>query len=341
LFVGSLLAIVRYHQAPGRWHLLTAAIVSAATLVYRPLVMPALLAAFMVPAVRRDGWRALTAGASWAYGTIAALPAFAYYGYASFGAGNFRWKLQTSFLPYLYGHREFWTGWGRLAVSELGAVALVLAFAGLVLLRAGLSRSLIVGLGVGYICFGLAFTYHIHTHGYYHAQLIPAIALAASLPVTLLVHRAVRARERWLRIVPLAGAALVVGIGWTHEVREGLDRADFEPRRLASAIGREVRHSDRVVFVSRYYGLPLQYRGEFTGAAWQAASSDLPYRKGGRQRDVGERLAALGFDPEYFVITHFPLYRNYHADLRGYLERHCKAIARRPDHLVFGRCSPN
>src|SRR5690606_25162587 len=45
LFIASLLAIVRHHQAPSGAHLAIAAIASALTLLYRPLVMPGLVLA--------------------------------------------------------------------------------------------------------------------------------------------------------------------------------------------------------------------------------------------------------------------------------------------------------
>jgi hypothetical protein len=84
-----------------------------------------------------------------------------------------------------------------------------------------------------------------------------------------------------------------------------------------------VQHSDRVVFVARNYGLPLQYNAELTGHHWPRSIEYWLYAgKGNGSCRLRSRYAALGFTPEYFVITHFDEYRKNHVDLQGYLESH-------------------
>jgi hypothetical protein len=339
LFIASLLAIVRHHQAPDRSTLAIAALLSAITLVYRPLVMPALVAVFALPAIQAHGWRrGLLSRASLVYLTVATIPAFAYYGYGAFIARYFQWKLTSSFMFSLYGHYEFWREWFLVATSELGVTALVLAFIGVVFVPRGLARTVLVALGLGYLCFGLAFTYHIHTHGYYQAQLIPAVAIAAA-PLTLqLIQRSLRAPERWVRLAPIMAGCLVAG-SWWIDIREDLSRAQFESPQVAMTIGELVNHSDRVVFLSPFYGLPLQYLGEFTGAYWQRPITYWLYRpKGERERSIPERLATIGFVPEYFVITHFREYATNHEDLRQYLETDCTAVAITDAYHIYARC---
>lgn len=239
----------------------------------------------------------------------------------------------------LYGERAYWQGWFELAVHSLGVTAIVFALFGLSLLRPGVPRSVVVGLGLGYVCFGLAFTYHVHTHGYYHAQLIPAVAIAASPAVTLLLARVVAARARWRRVAAVA-ILLVVAADWALEYRRRLGQQQFESPEIAAAIGEQVKHSDRVVFLSPFYGLPLQYLGEFTGAYWPRASTYVLYRPAAeRPRDLRERLAGLGFEPEFFVITAFGEYAAHHEDLRAYLESSCEAIAVRHEYRIYGRCA--
>lgn len=339
LFVASLLAIVRHHQGPSGWRLAVAAITAALTLVYRPLVMPALVLSWVVPEIQRAGWR----GRLWnrstvTFVTVATVPALAYYGYGAFIARYFQWKLTSSFMFSLYAHREYWQGWLELAVWELGLPALLLACIGVAFVRRGLPRSILVGLGLGYVCFGLAFTFHIHTHGYYQAQLIPAVAIAASAVAAYLIGWVVRAPARWLRVTPVAAAALL-GATWWLEIRQKLAPPQFETPRIAAEIGSRVGHSARVVFLSRYYGLPLQYLGEFTGAYWPRSIGYWLYRgKGEVERSVAERLAGLRFEPEYFVITDFREYETNHADLRAFLETRCSPVAIADAYRIYGGC---
>jgi hypothetical protein len=340
LFVASLLAIVRHQQAPGKATLAIAALSSALTLLYRPLVMPAVVAAFLVPQIQSVGWkRALLDRTTISFASLATLPAFAYYGYGAFVARYFQWKLTSSFMFSLYGHREFWREWFLLATSALGVTALLCAIIGMAFVPRGQARAVLVGLGAGYLCFGLAFTYHIHTHGYYHAQLIPAVAIAVAPLVVYLIRRSLQATERWLRSAPFVAAALLAGV-WGKAIRERPTREPIESPRVASEIGALVNHSDRVVFLSPYYGLPLQYLGEFTGAYWpRSITSALYRRRGETERRVEERLDALGFEPEFFVITAFREYANHHGDLREYLEARCPPLVIRDEYVVYGRCA--
>jgi hypothetical protein len=340
LYLAGLDAIVRYHESPaGRWPG-AASLIAAATVVYRPLVMPALVGAFAVPAMRKRGWlRGLIDRHTLIYVAVATIPAFAFYGYATFVARHFGWKLESSFVLSLYAHREYWQGWFEIAVSVLGITPLLLALAGVPWLRPGLPRAFVVGLGLGYLCFGLAFTYHIHTHGYYQAQLIPAIGIAAGPLVAFLANRVAGASERWVRILPPLVIGGVVGALWLIDVRESLTQPKYESAAVAARIGEIVGHSDRVVFVSRYYGLPLQYQGELTGTSWPRPSEYWLYRKpGARELTVAERLAALDFEPEYFVITHLAEYDRHHDDLRQYLKTRCAPIELTEDYLIYGSC---
>ncbi|HEX6313963.1 MAG TPA: glycosyltransferase family 39 protein [Gemmatimonadaceae bacterium] len=339
LFIASLLAIVRHHEAPSRWTLAVAAIVSALTLVYRPLVMPAVVLAFVLPVVQAAGWkRGLFGRPSLIFVLAATAPALAYYGYGSFVARYFQWKLTSSFMFSLYGHREFWREWFLIALSELGVTFLILAILGVALLARGLARTIVVALGLGYLVFGLAFTYHIHTHGYYQAQALVAVGLAAAPAVLLLARRANEDRSRWVRLLPFVGAIVLAG-SWWSEWRSRMSVTRMEPPAVAQEIGELVRHSDRVVFLSPYYGLALQYLGEFTGQYWPRGSTYWLYRPAGeRPRTLTERMGALPFEPEYFVITHFPEYAANHADLRQYLESNCLPVAMTAQYHIYGSC---
>jgi hypothetical protein len=301
--------------------------------------MPAVVFVYLLPGVPSAGWRrALLNRGTVLFLTIATLPAFAYYGYGTFIARYFQWKLTSSFMFSLYREGEFWREWFLLATSELGLTALVVACFGLAFVRPGLTRSVIVALGVGYLCFGLAFTYHIHTHGYYQAQLIPAVALAASPVVVSLIRRAFEAPGRWLPAAPVVAAVLIAG-SWWIEIRARLNRDRFESATVASEIGVHVQHSDQVVYLSPFYGLPLQYLAEFTGAYWPRASTYRLYRPAGEQpQSIQQRMDALGFDPEYFVITHFREYENNHGDLRAWLEDRCVPFAIRAEYHIYARC---
>lgn len=340
MYLASLWGIVQYYQRPSRPALLMAALLAAATLVYRPLVLPALAGAFLVPQMQRHGfWKAPFSRESIVYGLVGLLPAVLYYGYATFIASYFGWKLTSSFRFHLWGHHEYWQGWWELALIAVGLPFLIAAAVGFMLLREGLPRAILIGLSVGYLVFGLMFTMHIHTHDYYHAQLIPLVAIAASPLAAWMARAALRSSSLWPKLAAIVVAG-VVTLSWARQVNAGLHRAGFEPPETAQEIGRLVGHSDRVVFLSRYYGLALQYLGEFTGAYWPRPITYWLYRtEGESELSIAERLDALGFEPEYFVITFFREYEKNHADLAVYLESHCTLTAKSDAYLIYERCN--
>jgi hypothetical protein len=104
-------------------------------------------------------------------------------------------------------------------------------------------------------------------------------------------------------------------------------------------IGEIINHSPYTVFVSYYYGLPLEYYGEFGGVPWPVRIEDEFYRRPGEMElSVQERIAGLGFEPEYFVITHFDLFHRHHQDLQAYLGENCEVLAQTESYLIYNSC---
>jgi hypothetical protein len=173
----------------------------------------------------------------------------------------------------------------------------------------------------GYFIFGLVFTFHTHTHPYYHIQLIPLIGICASPIIQVISNMVKKPRnESWHAFAIIA---ILFSIYFSYnDVRTRLYTKTYENPTVAKEIGEIVKHSSRTVFVAYYYGVPLQYFGEFTGSPWPVAIEDAFFRFPGEEElSVQERIDALGFDPEYFVITHFGLYTRKHQDLKVFLDK--------------------
>jgi 4-amino-4-deoxy-L-arabinose transferase-like glycosyltransferase len=161
LFLMSLFSIVRYAENSSDFNLVAAGGLSGLTLLCRPLVLFALLGAFIALAIHKKGdWKRSLDKRFLTFIALSLFPTILYYGYGLFVAGFLRWQVETSFRPDLLLHREFWQGWLELAVGAVGYPALVVALSGVPLLRKGLPRAMLVGLGIGYVAFGLVFTLH-------------------------------------------------------------------------------------------------------------------------------------------------------------------------------------
>lgn len=340
LFTISLFSIIRYYQRPSDLMLVTAASLSGLTLLCRPLVLFTLLGAFAALARHQEGgWKRVINGQFLIFIVISLGPPLLYYGYGVLVAGFLRAQAEMSFRPYLMLRREFWMGWLECVGWAVGCAAPIGALLGASMLRKGLPRAFVLGLGIGYVAFGLVFTMHIHTHGYYQAVLIPIIAIALGPLVTLFVDRLGRISDRWPVWLAIVGALVLAASFSFLEVRSRVGSQVFESVETAKEIGEIVNHSSEVAYLARYYGLPLQYNAELTGAYWPRKISYWLYRRADeRELSVDQRLDALGFSPEYFVITDFDEFETHHADLRQYLAGNCVLVADNDRYLIYNTC---
>jgi hypothetical protein len=106
-------------------------------------------------------------------------------------------QVEVSFLPALLLTKNFWKDWLFTVTGTIGLTPLLAAIVGIPLTRPGALRALLIGLWCGYILFCLLFTYHIRYAGYYHAQLIPIVAISFSSIATVFSHYIRQMSNRW------------------------------------------------------------------------------------------------------------------------------------------------
>jgi hypothetical protein len=241
-------------------------------------------------------------------------------------------QANVSFVPSLLFQRFYWEGWLESVSWAVGIVPLVVGILGVATLRSGPGRSFLIGLWSGYIVFCLLFTYHITFAGHYHLLLTPIVAISCA---PLVLSNFVGAiRGSWLAkglcviAVLLTMVTTLLGISRTFRAAGTL-----EPPRVAATVGNIVQHSTRTVFLSPFYGAPLEYYGELAGEWWPRQREQLG-RGPETERSVSERFRALGFEPEYFIITDFVALRSYEQDLEAFLE-HCTLLADSSEYLIY------
>lgn len=339
MFLISLYALVLYFDAPSTKGLTVAAILASITLLLRPLVIFSIFCSFLALSFHRNqSWKKLVDLPFIFFSVLSLLPSVIYYGYGIVFAGFMRWKVTTSFMPYLLIKKDFWIGWLDNIINVAEFIPLLLAIIGFFLLRDKRIRYLIVGLATGFVLFSLVFTFHIHTHPYYHIQLFPIVGLCLAPAIVHTVEslKKISGISWWIPI--LATGLLVSQFGY-REVRHSLYQYHFEDPAIAWKIGEIIHHSPRTVYVSYYYGLPLEYYGEFGGAPWPVRIEVEFYQRTGEQElSVQERIEGLGFVPEYFVITNFDLFNRKHQDLKGYLKANCKVYAQTDQFIIYSSC---
>jgi hypothetical protein len=244
---------------------------------------------------------------------------------------------RNDLLPQLVIDPAFWKGWLRQIDAVVGYAAWMGALIGILLARERLTRGLLVGLFVGYLVFGLVFTYTIHTHDYWNLQLIPIVALSLAPVAALVLHELVAASGQWQQRVAVGALgslalALSIGIAATRLPNPGFERKV----RIAEEIGDWVRHSTDVIYLSGDYGLPLEYHGLLSGFPWPLAS-DLEWERlaGVPTPEPAERFRTrfARATPRYFIVEDLRELAQ-QPDLGRFLSRF-RIVVQTDDYVIF------
>ena len=262
----ALLLIVRHRRHPS-WYLLLGAGAAAGLAGF--IKFPAVF--FVVPpfvalTLLRGGVRALFDRQAIVFGALAVGPFAAWAVYGTFIADFFTESPdQGRFLPHLWARVSFWREWLERVDLVIGGVVFVSAIAAAVVFARRDAGAFLAGTAVGYLTYGLLFTYAIHTHDYYHLPVLPAVAIALGIGVDAVYRRLAGAALR----VPASGALVVGAIALLASSLSYPRGADYRGYvRKFREVGREVDHSTRTIMLSEGDGNPLRYEGRVAGAQW-------------------------------------------------------------------------
>lgn len=350
LLMISLFMIVWNYESPSKSRLIAASGISALAIFVKPYCIFLIFGAALSLLIKRHGIKKTVLNVDFIlFALISVLPTFVYYGYTSLVQKDAQAHIQASFLPSLLLRSYFWKDWLTMIGKVTGYVPFVGALIGLFMSR-GLLRTVLTGLWIGYVFFGLVFTYHIHTHEYYQLQFIPVVALSL-IPAAAAIRRKLSTfflSRKGTVILSVAGIVLISGIGYfVHSVDlKGYKNfikpvgafigvnpdfykfitADFnEEVRAAREIGEIVGHSANTVFLTSDYGRSLSYHGELSGLPWPISTSMRDRKEMGTPIPDKEEL----FNPRYLMI------RTYKSNLFKGKKVYEEYIRYTPDYFII------
>jgi len=348
------------------WFLMAAVLTGLAILI-KPMSIFLVLGAFIALSVNRWGWvRIILQKKFLNFIIIAVLVGCSYYIYGLLISGWLRVQIDQRIYPHLLATFPFWKGWLMMIGKGVGWIAFGGAIYGYLLAR-GRMKVLLAGLGTGYVVYGLVFSYHIHTHVYYHLGLIPVVGLALGPVGERIIIRVCKfpAGRKWIMII--AAAVLLVGAGvvFSNMRYERLRQIDvnlrnklemvsnfigFDPHdainiisdfghaiKTMKEIGDRVNHSDKTIMLSLAYSKSLEYYGNIAGINWpQRADMLLEQMRGGRLIGAQERFEKLcsKIKPEYFIITSREEF-NKQEDLKVLLNGKYPLLIENDDYLIY------
>ena len=241
----------------------------------------------------------------WLMALIGILPAAVYLIYGIFIGGYLGGQFTGRFIPALLLNPLNYLQWATKADLAAGGLFIMLGLLGFLLVNERRLRSLMLGLWVSYLIYGLFFDYHVATHDYYHLPLIPIVAVSLSpLGDWFFGHLTESSPRLWMRIA--VSFILLFGLLSTvWNVRNQMKSVDYRPEAVMWADVGEQLADERVVALTQDYGSRLEYWGLKTVATWPYVG-DINY--------IDARGGAFYFDElfneylskrDYFLVTDF------------------------------------
>lgn len=339
LLLASVFMILRYHYAPSSLRLAAAATVGALAFLIKPSSLFAIVGVFVALSIYRQGlWLGVLNKAFFMFFAVILTPAALAYGYGILSGAFLVGEAEKTLLPKLWVSSFFWRGWLGNISSTVGLIPFMGGLFGVLMVRQGMPRALMLGLWVGYISFCLALNYNLATHDYYQLQLIPIVGLSLGPIITSLITRLTRTNPQFYWRMAMWGVLVVSWLLCLMDTRSRLVAGDFGNRvRMEEEVGEIVNHSMKTIFLSGDYGVPLEYHGVLSGRPWPLAS-DLEW-----EQLTGTPLltAETRFDrwfaqsrPDYFIIMDSAEFEQ-QQDLQIFLTQNYPIVAQNKSFMIF------
>ena len=203
-------------------------------------------------------WKSLQV---WAMMALMAIPAFLYYIIGHPGRSDEYFFAWTVDLIKLITTTSFYAHWLGFIGSLFGLTILFLSIAGMFLAPPRL-RWMLIGIWIGYICYGLTLPYQMYTHSYYHIQLIPVVALGL-VPIVETVAVRVSRETRGLKAALIAIVVFVIGYqAWIARSDLVAQAADYrrEPAYWEN-MAKAIPANADLIGLTQDYGYRLMYYG--------------------------------------------------------------------------------
>jgi 4-amino-4-deoxy-L-arabinose transferase-like glycosyltransferase len=209
----------------------------------------------------------------------------------------------------LWLEARFYFDWLNILDRLFNLALIVSGVVGVALFPAKSQRLFILGMWLGYGCYGLFFPFQIRTHEYYSLMFVPVVALSLA-PLANLILQALRVQPRFWRLV--SAAALLIGTAYPVWLAyTGMIGMDYHNEASAwIKMGQELPQDGQIVALTHDYGLRIGYYGWRFVQVWPGSVDFemLSRRVGGNGGDPDD-FEQLFLDKtsgmDYFLITRF------------------------------------
>ena len=300
-FIAGIYFLYRWSEdQKWKWAILAGLFIGFAVLVKIVIVFFVIGAAVaaVLSALGLRFWKSLQV---WAMMALMVIPAFIYYILGHPGRSDEYFFAWTVDLIKLITTTSFYAHWLGFIGSLFGLTILFLSIAGILLAPPRL-RWMLIGIWVGYLCYGLTLPYQMYTHSYYHIQLIPVVALGL-VPIIEAVAVRVSGEKRWLKAALIAIVVFVIGYqAWIARSDLVAQAADYrlEPAYWEN-MAKAIPANANLIGLTQDYGYRLMYYGWRKITLW-------PYVNGltavkGTSVNAQAKFSELVAGRDYFLVS--------------------------------------
>lgn len=306
-----------------------------AVLVKSVAVFPLAGAALGLVLSRKSFRKIILDGQTWLVAGLTALPTLLYYIYGIFFEGSLGGQFSLRFFPVLLADPSFYVRWLFQTAGFGGFLPFLLALLGTFLFPARQFRWLWVGLGIGYVIYGVVFPYHLLTHDYYHLPIVLIIAIGLMPSAEAFLAWLWGLKSRWIR--PAVTALLLLAVGMKMwDVRNILAATDYRHEvAYWQELGDVIGHDKAVFQLSGDYGYRLAYFGWVSGPQWlTVADWNMRLLAGQQQPDFGSTFAEQTAGMDLFVVTSLPELEN-QPELAQHLSAQFPLLSQGDGYLIY------
>lgn len=267
----------------------------------------------------------------WAMALMMLAPSVLYY-YSRTGRAGSYFETWTISLSNLLLQPSFYVRWLNLVQDLVGFWALLLGVVGIWIARPR-GRSLLLGLWIGYLAYGLFTPYQMYTHSYYHEQLVPIIGLSLAVVAQVVLERLFQQKLIWQ--IPVLGV-FFVGLAfpaWTSIYTQARDDYRHEPaywQQIASYLPTD----GKIVALTQDYGYRLMYYGWRKVSLWPIRGEMTLAELRGAAKDFTTYFSKRTEGRTYFLITAFGQL-NDQPELKKMLAENYTLVAQGDGYLIY------
>jgi 4-amino-4-deoxy-L-arabinose transferase-like glycosyltransferase len=306
LIVFTLWALLRWQNTGGWKWAIAFGILAGAALFVKNLSAFIIMGGFAGVILGMKGLkRSIRDPQVWTMAGLLILPVGMYtlYGMLKLNMGG---QFALRFFPKMWMDPAFYFRWAFTVNANIGWTVVLLSALSIFLADAKRERPLLIGLWVGYLIFGMIFSYHFFTHDYYQLSFIPLVAISIAPGLRLFFEHFFKQNPGIFPRLVLT-AVVLIGIAipaWY--ARDLIVKADYynEPGFWAE-IGDKLGYQEGVIGLTQDYGYRLAYWGWQSSTAWfTSADIDVRYLAG-QNVDIPKKFAEDTAGKKYFLVTMF------------------------------------